>query len=94
MKAVILSMMAVLMFAPMVLADVFVTSDGTGTYVGGLMSSNPNGVYISGTPTVTTNGFYVDGTSKKQFRNKKWQQFKVARAFKPAIPFKTLSKKY
>ena len=93
MKVVILSMMAVLMFVTMALADVFVTSDGTGTYVGGLMSSNPNGVYIGGTPTVTTNGFYVDGTSKKQFRNKKWQQFKVARAFKSTIPLKTLSKK-
>lgn len=92
MKVAILLVMAVLMVAPMALAEVFVTSDGTGTYVGGLKSSNPNGVYIGGTPTLSANGFYVDGTSKKKYRNQKWQRFKTAHVFKLTSSLKTHSK--
>ena len=91
-KIAILSIIAVLMFVPIALADVFVTSDGTGTYVGGLPGLTPNGAYIGGTPTITIDGFYVDGTPKKKYRPKKWQQFKATPSFKLSSSLKTNSK--
>jgi len=67
---------AALMFVSAASADVFVTSDGTGTYVGGLISLNSEGGYIEGTPAIAPDGSYVDGTPKKEFKSKKWQSLK------------------
>ena len=89
MKVIVLLTIAVLMFASTALADVFVTSDGSGTYVGGLSILTPNGAYIGSTPTITTDGFYVDGTPKKQYKHKKWQQFKASPLFKLSSSLKT-----
>jgi len=91
-KLAILLIIAVLMYPSTVLAEVFVTSDGTGTYVGGLPGLTPNGVYIGGTPTITIDGFYVDGTPKKKYRHKRWQQFKATPLFKLSSSLKTNSK--
>jgi len=92
MKTAALLVITILMFSPVALADVFITSDGTGTYVGGLLNLTPNGAYVDGTPTITIDGFYVDGTSKKKYRPKKWQQFKAAPLFKLSSSLKTNSK--
>jgi len=91
-RIIMLSMMAALMLTPIALADVFVTSDGTGTYVGGLPSFYPNGSYVSGTPTITIDGFYVDGTPKKKYKHKKWQQLRATQIFKLSSSQKTNSK--
>jgi len=74
------------------LADVFVTSDGTGTYVGGLSNITANGAYIGNTPTISADGFYVDGTPKKKYRYKKWQKLKTSSLFKLSSSLKTNSK--
>jgi len=92
MKIVVLSMVMVFMLASIAGADVFVTSDGTGTYVGGLPSFYPGGTYTGGTPTVTTDGFYIDGTSKKKYQARKWQKIRDSRSFKLSSSLKTYSK--
>ena len=92
MRVIMLSVIPVLMLASIALADVYITSDGTGTYVGGLPGFTPNGAYIGSTPTITTDGFYVDGTPKKKYRYKKWQQFKATPLFKLSSSLKTNSK--
>jgi len=92
MKTVALLVITILMFSSVALADVFITSDGTGTYVGGLKELTPNGAYVGSTPTITTDGFYVDGVPKKKYRRKKWQQFKATPLFKLSSSSKTNSK--
>lgn len=92
MKIVVLSIVAVFMFASIAGAGVFVTSDGTGTYVGGLPGFYPGGTYKNGTPTVTADGFYVDGTSKKKYRTKKWQKIRDLKSFQLSSSLKTHSK--
>ena len=91
MKVFYLSMIAVLMLAPTALAETFITSDGTGTYVGGLAVFNPNGAYVSNTPAITVDGYYVDGTPKKKYRQKKWTKLRE-HSFKLSSSLKTHSK--
>jgi len=90
-KAVILSTVALLMFVSIGSADVFITSDGTGTYVGGLPGFAPGGAYISGTPTITKDGLYVDGMSQKKYSHKKWQKLRNSQIFKLSSSLKTQS---
>jgi len=91
-KVAVLLITAVLMCPSTSIAEVFVTSDGSGTYVGGLMVSTPNGAYIGNTPTMSANGFYVDGIPKKKYRQKKWLQFKTNPQFKLSASVKAKSK--
>jgi len=63
-----------LLITPLAFSDVFISRDGTGTYVGGLPNLMPNGTYVGGTPTLTPDGIYVDGTPKKSIAFKKWKQ--------------------
>ena len=91
-KVILLLIAAALMVTSTALADVFVTSDGTGTYVGGLSILTPNGAHIGGTPTITADGFYVDGTPKKRYQHKKWQQLKKSQSFKLLSSLKTYTK--
>jgi len=92
MKIVALSIVAVYLFASIASADVFVTSDGTGTYVGGLPGFYPGGTNTNGTPTITTDGFYFDGTSKKKHGAKKWQKILALKSYKLLSSQKTYSK--
>jgi len=92
MKTVALLVITILMFSSVALADVFITSDGTGTYVGGLQGFTPNGAYIGSTPTITADGFYVDGIPKKKYMNKKWLKFKTTPVFKLSSSLETNSK--
>ena len=64
----------VFMITPLVYSDVFITQDGTGTYVGGLPNLSANGAYVGKTPTLTKDGFYVDGTPNKKYAYKKFKQ--------------------
>jgi hypothetical protein len=92
MKAVILVGIALLMFVPIALADIYITSDGTGTYVGGLPNLIPNGAYINSVPTITKDGYYVDGTRKSKYEHRKWNEIKSADSFKLLSSLKTHSK--
>jgi len=74
------------------MADTYISSDGTGTYIGGLTHHNPNGAYVRAAPSVTKDGYYVDGTPKKKYRQKKWQQLKTSQSFKLLSSLKTHSK--
>jgi len=91
-KVTVLFIIAALMCASTAHAEVFVTSDGSGTYVGGLSNLTANGAYIGSTPTVTADGFYVDGIPKKKYRHKKWQKLKTSSLFKISSSVKTKSK--
>ena len=92
MKLILLPVTAFLMFTSIASADVFISSDGTGTYVGGLPGFASNGAYLSGTPTVTKDGYYTDGTAKKKYRHKKWQHLRSAGFIKRLSSLKSHSK--
>ena len=63
--------LAALMFAKNAFSEVYLSPDGTGTYVGGLPDLMPNGAYVGGTPAVTSNDVYVDGKTIKKNTYKK-----------------------
>jgi len=75
-KVIVLIVFALvaLMFTPLAFSDVFIATDGTGTYIGGLPNLAPNGAYVGGTPTLTPDGIYVDGIPKKKNIFKNWKQ--------------------